>query len=195
MSTHHCNSKKVEDLVSKLPEDVRDLGEEVLHAINCGKKLVGWNGNEELTIDGASVPNTNILKLVKYILYPEDKHLKVPNGFNTFIEGLKTVGLESEWVRNESVKQVLDNNENDWDTTDESDSEEEDDGDKERDDGDKEDDEGEKEEEEEEDEESLKSDEESGGQGPDVENSDSDVEMDHKHSKIEWKNLSSGEED
>ena len=181
MNSYQCNSKKVEDLVSKLPKDVRDLGEEVLHAINCGKKLVGWNGNEELTIDGVSVPNTNILKLVKYILYPEDEHLKVPNGFNTFVEGLKTIGLESEWVGNESVKQVLDDNENDWNTTDDSE--------------DSDDSKEEKVEEGEEDEESLKSDEESGGQGSDAENSDSDVEMDPKHSKIEWKNLSSGEED
>ncbi len=125
MNSHHCNSNKVDELVVKLPKDVRDMGEEVLHAINCGKKLVGWNANEELTIDGATVPNTNILKLVKYILYAEDEHLKIPNGFNTFVEGLKTIGLESEWVRNESVKEELDNNENDWNTTDESDSGEE----------------------------------------------------------------------
>ena len=182
MSIHHCNSKKVENLAVKLPKDVRDTGEEVLHAINCGKKLVGWNGNEELTIDGTSVPNTNILKLVKYILYPEDEHLKVPNGFNTFIEGLKTVGLESEWVRNESVKQELDNNENDWSTTDDSDNEE-----------------GEEEEEEEEegenDDESVKSG-ESDVQEGDTENSDSDVEMVQKHStNIEWKDLSSSEDD
>ena len=122
MNSHHCNSKKVDELVVKLPKDVRDMGEEVLHAINCGKKLVGWNANEELTIDGVTVPNTNILKLVKYILYAEDEHLKIPNGFNTFVEGLKTIGLESEWVRNESVKEELDINENDWNTTDESDS-------------------------------------------------------------------------
>ena len=56
MNSHQCTSKKVEDLVSKLPKDVRDLEEEVLHAINCGKKLVGWNGNEELTIDGCLFP-------------------------------------------------------------------------------------------------------------------------------------------
>ena len=46
--------------------------------------------------------------------------MKVPNGFNTFVEGLKTIGLESEWVGNESVKQVLEDNENDWNTTDDS---------------------------------------------------------------------------
>ena len=180
MNSHYCQSKAVDDLLSKLPKDVRDMGEEVLHAINCGKKVFGWNANEELTIDGKAVPNTNIVKLVKYILYPEDEKVKVPDGFNTFLEGLKDIGLESEWVRNESVKEELDNNENDWNTTDESDDEEV--KDEEEDDSAKSEDE------------SVKNEESDADEG-DKENSDSDVEMVEKHSRIEWKDLSSSGED
>ena len=128
---------------------------------------MGWNANEELTIDGATVPNTNILKLVKYILYAEDEHLKIPNGFNTFVEGLKTIGLESEWVRNESVKEELDNNENDWNTTDESDSGEES--------------------------ESVKSDGEGKGSDSDSSTND-DTRTNEEPAKIDWKNLSSESE-
>ena len=38
-----------------------------------------------------------------------------------FLDALKEIGLESQWVRNETVINALDNNENNWDTTDEED--------------------------------------------------------------------------
>ena len=34
---------------------------------------------------------------------------------------MKEIGLESQWVRNETVINALDNNQNSWDTTDEED--------------------------------------------------------------------------
>ena len=72
-----------------------------------------------------TIPNTNIIHLVRYILYPEhddegdDDMSDKPPGFGTFLEG-----LESQWVRDKYVIDQLDNNENEWDTTDD----EEDDG-------------------------------------------------------------------
>ena len=37
---HSCN---VNSLLMQLPKDLRGIGEEVLQAIACGKKLVSWN--------------------------------------------------------------------------------------------------------------------------------------------------------
>ena len=70
MNSQQCHSKKVDDLVVKLPKDVRDLREEVFHAINCGKKLVGWNGNDELTIDGGVCSQYKYLKACKVHFVP-----------------------------------------------------------------------------------------------------------------------------
>ena len=123
---------KSRDLLQRLPREVREIGEEVLHAISCGKKLMGWNDRLQLTIDGRAIPNTNITDLIQYILYPEpedDDTTEPPHGFDTFVEGLKSIGLESQWVRNEYVIEQLDDNENEWDTTDSEASESDDDDD------------------------------------------------------------------
>lgn len=119
-------SCSVNSLLLQLPKDVRGIGEEVLHAIACGKKLLSWNKKLQLVINNRAIPNTNIVELVEYILYPEgDDGADPPNGFEIFIEELKRIGLESQWVRNESVIKSLDDNENDWNTTDSESSDEE----------------------------------------------------------------------
>ena len=111
----------VEDILERLPKDVQGIGEEVLQAISCSRQLLSWNNQLQLVIDNRSVPRTNIVDLVQYILYPESKDTSQPRGFEVFLDALKEIGLESQWVRNETVINALDNNENNWDTTDEED--------------------------------------------------------------------------
>ena len=121
---------KSRDLLQRLPKDVRGIGEEVIHAISCSKKLVGWNDKLELVIKQRPIPNTNIVNLIQYILYPEEDDadmVKPPHGFDSFVEALKSIGLESQWVRNDYVIKQLDDNENEWDTTDSEESESDDD--------------------------------------------------------------------
>ena len=108
----------VEDILMQLPKDVQGIGEEVLHAISCSRQLLSWNNQLQLVIHNRSVPRTNIVELVQYILYPESKDTSQPRGFEMFLDALKEIGLESQWVRNETVINALDNNENDWNTTD-----------------------------------------------------------------------------
>ena len=64
-------------LLKQLPKDVRGIGEEVLHAIACGKKLLSWNNKLQLIIDGRAIPNTNLVELVEYILYPEGDEMLI----------------------------------------------------------------------------------------------------------------------
>ena len=116
-------TQSVEDILMQLPKDVRGIGEEVLQAISCGRQIVSWDDKLKLVINNRPVPRTNIVELVQYVLYPESKETKEPRGFDSFLEALKEIGLESQWVRNESVIHALDENENDWNTTDEEDSE------------------------------------------------------------------------
>ena len=108
----------VEDILERLPKDVQGIGEEVLQAISCSRQLLSWNNQLQLVIDNRSVPRTNIVDLVQYILYPESKDTSQPRGFEVFLDALKEIGLESQWVRNETVINALDNNDNDWNTTD-----------------------------------------------------------------------------
>ena len=103
----------------------RELEKKFLHAISCGRHLLSWNEKLQLVINNRPVPRTNIVDLVQYILYPESEEAKPPRGIDTFLEELKEIGLESQWVRNETVINALDNNQNSWDTTDEEDDESE----------------------------------------------------------------------
>ena len=92
----------------------------------------------ELFRMGKAVPGTNIVHLLEYILYPEEKGSIPPPGFDEFLDGLKKIELESQWVRNASVIEELDDNENGWDSdgmaSSESESEKSDDGEEEDDD-------------------------------------------------------------
>ena len=56
---------------------------------------------------------------MQYALYPEgEEDANPPTGFKSFVEELQRIGLESQWVRNASVIDALDNNDHEWDTTD-----------------------------------------------------------------------------
>ena len=133
---HRCN---VNSLLKRLPAKVRGIGEEVLHAISCGKMLMGWNDKLQLVIDGRAIPNTNSVDLVQYILYPEgNDEIEPPHGFDMFVEELKRIGLEAQWVRNETVINALNDNENEWDTTNDDDDDDNDDEEEEEDKNDKE---------------------------------------------------------
>ena len=107
---------KATDILQLLPRDVRGIGEEVINAMVCGSKVLSWNEKLELFKAGKAVPGTNIIRLLEYILYPEEEGSIPPRGFDQFLEGLKKIELESQWVRNTSVIKELDNNENGWDS-------------------------------------------------------------------------------
>ena len=81
-----------------------------MHAMSCGRHLLSWNEKLQLVINNRPAPRTNIVDLVQYILYPESEDAKPPRGFDTFLEGLKKIGLESQWLCNETVINALDNN-------------------------------------------------------------------------------------
>ena len=110
--TNEWYQPNVEDVLEQIPKDVQGIGEEVLHAISYGRHLLSWNEKLRLVINNRPVLRINVVDLVQYILYPESEDAKAPRGFDTFLEGLKKIGLKSQWVRNETVNNALDNNQN-----------------------------------------------------------------------------------
>ena len=117
---------KVHDILRLLPRDVQGIGEEVLHAMACGKDIIYWNENLQLVVEGSVVRGSNIIELLTFILYPEEYDAKnpdenIPEGFVDFLYGLRKIELESQWVRNARVIYALDNNVNGWGSADSSD--------------------------------------------------------------------------
>ena len=75
----------VKDILMQLPKGVQGIGEEVLHAISCGRHLLSWNDKFEIEIENRPIPRTNIVDLVQYIVYPErDGGADRPRGFDAF---------------------------------------------------------------------------------------------------------------
>ena len=107
---------KINRVLRELPKDVRDNGEEILHAILCGPSQLNWNHQLRLIVDGRVKQKTNIVELVEHLLYPEREDVDTPNGFDVFVNELSHIGLESHWVKNEYAKEKLDENERMYDT-------------------------------------------------------------------------------
>ena len=113
----HEHSPKMQSVLRKLPVAVRGIGEEVLHAISCGTKLMDWDRRYRLLINERVVPDTNIVELIRYALYPSEHDANEPRGLDAFVRGLKTIGLEAQWVRNRHVINELEAGESDIDDT------------------------------------------------------------------------------
>ena len=111
-----------------MPFDIQDDAKEILNAMLTSKNTIGWNSKLQLIVDDRVVPGTNVTDLVAHVLYPHDERIKDPRGFNVFVQGLKDIGLESEWVDNSIAKSVLESVEDDTgETSEDEDSDDDDD--------------------------------------------------------------------
>ena len=124
-------------VLNQLPCIIHDEAKEILNAMLTSNNVIGWDRKLRLIVDGRVLPGTNIANLVAHVLYPHDERISDPRGFDIFVQGLKDIGLESEWVDNENVKSVLESIEDDTGET--SDSELDDDDDDDGDDDDEKD--------------------------------------------------------
>ena len=110
-----------------MPFNIQDDAKEILNAMLTSKNTIGWNRKLQLIVDDRVVPGTNVTDLVAHVLYPHDERIKDPRGFNVFVQGLKDIGLESEWVDNEIAKSVLESVEDDTGETSEDEDSDDDD--------------------------------------------------------------------
>ena len=114
--------------LSDIPLDVQDDAKEILNAMLTSSDTIGWDDKLQLIVDGRAIPKTNVSELVVHVLYPHDDRIEDPRGFNIFVQGLKDIGLEAEWVDNEVAKSVLESTEDDTgETSDDDDSDSDDD--------------------------------------------------------------------
>ncbi len=104
---------KLYEVLSELPPPLRDDAGEILDAILGSGQLVNWNHQLQLVVDGRSHPGTYIVDLVAHVLYPQDERIEEPKAFKIFVEALKDIKLEPEWVKNELVKDILDDSDDD----------------------------------------------------------------------------------
>ncbi len=114
-------------ILSRIPFDIRDAAKEILNAMLTSKNLIGWDTRLRLIVDDRVIPKTNVADLVAHVLYSHDERIPDPRGFTLFVQGLKDIGLEPEWVENKVAKSILESTEDDTGETSEDDSDSEDD--------------------------------------------------------------------
>ncbi len=122
---------KLYEVLRELPPSIRGNADEILDAILGSGELISWNRQLKLVVNGRAIPETCIVDLVAHVLYPQDNEIEEPKGFKIFVQALKDIRLESEWVDNEIVKAILDDNDEE-EEEDSSESEEEEDGENEQ---------------------------------------------------------------
>ena len=104
---------KIYEVLREVPPQLRAEAREILDAMLAGGDVVNWDRQHRLMLDNRSIPNTNIVDLVAHLLHPHDDRLEDPKAFTLFVQTLKYIKLESEWVQNELVKDMLDDNDSD----------------------------------------------------------------------------------
>ena len=109
-------------ILSRIPFDIQDAAKEILNAMLTSKNLIGWDTSLRLIVDDRVIPKTNVADLVAHVLYSHDERIPDPRGFTLFVQGLKDIGLEPEWVENKVAKSILESTEDDTGETSEDDS-------------------------------------------------------------------------
>ena len=112
---------KVYEVLSGLSPQLREEAREILDAMLASGDIVNWDRQHRLMLDNRSLPNTDIVDLVAHLLHPHDERIEEPKAFSLFVQALKDIKLESEWVQNELVKDMLDDASDSSDSEDESD--------------------------------------------------------------------------
>ena len=79
---------------------------------------IGWDSQQQLIVNGRVYHDTDIVRLIAYIMSPVNSISVKPIGLQVFISALRKIGLESDYVINQNVKRFLrkNNQSNDDDT-------------------------------------------------------------------------------
>lgn len=98
---------KLFDVLKLLHPSIRQQGEQILHAIVCGHKILDWDKFLRVYYDGRPIQKSNITDLLDYILYPYDDDTDEPKGYDTFLKALAEIGLEPKWIENEKAREEI----------------------------------------------------------------------------------------
>ena len=106
-----------------LAEKARNL----IDAMLLSTEEIGWDSQQQLIVNGRVYHDTDIVRLIAYIMSPANSISVKPIGLQVFISALRKIGLESDYVINQNVKRFLrKNNQSNNDDTESTDHDSED---------------------------------------------------------------------
>ena len=105
-------------LCKRISPYLAEKASNLIDAMLLSTEEIGWDSQQQLIVNGRVYHDTDIVRLIAYIMSPADSISKKPIGLQVFISALRKIGLESDYVINQNVKRFLrkNNQSNDDDT-------------------------------------------------------------------------------
>ena len=98
---------RMKDVLSHLsravPEKVEKRASYLLHSMAASKDTLFWTPSGQLLRNKRTIPVTNIAELVEYVLLPHNNEVTKPRALNTFLDGLKELGIDKGVIKNKKL--------------------------------------------------------------------------------------------
>ena len=79
----------------------------LIDAMLLSTEEIGWDSQQQLIVNDRVYHDTDIVRLIAYIMSPANSISVKPIGLQVFISALRKIGLESDYVINQNVKRFL----------------------------------------------------------------------------------------
>ncbi len=93
-----------EDVLNGVQDDKREVVRDIITTyVDRNRHKIDWTGSGELIINGEVHPNTNVLKLFRFLMDDEvtsTEKRTVPRGTFALLEELLNVGVPVHWIKN-----------------------------------------------------------------------------------------------
>ena len=90
-------------VLDQFSKNDRELGYEILNEFIVSGDYLAWNDKGKMIIDGRRVRGSNIAELIEYMLNVHDENDTEPCGLTKFIDALKEIEFDSQWLVNENI--------------------------------------------------------------------------------------------
>ena len=94
-------------LFSRMSPYMAEKARNLVDAMLLSTEEIGWDSQQQLIANKRVYHDTDIVRLIAYVMSPAKTISKKPIGLNIFISALKKIGLESDYVINQDVKKML----------------------------------------------------------------------------------------
>jgi len=105
-STNQVPTKKLStnQILDSLPKNIRNKVRAILNHINQNGDYIQWNEKGEITIDGESIPNSQIVDLIKCCFYPYKDF--TPEGLEQFKVALSKINTPQTLIGGGGLKHL-----------------------------------------------------------------------------------------
>ncbi len=115
-------------VLARIPKKYFARSKPLIDAMLLSQKAMSWDPKLRLVVDETAIGDTDSVQLIMHAIRRQSGE-DAPNGFEEFVHGLKRIGVEPEWVKDEYAHEILSAISSDEDEDDDDDTSDDDDDD------------------------------------------------------------------